>query len=50
MTVRKLLSAVSLLLLALLDTAQLLYDSLGELDDDGLDGSVSFSGKTAFSR
>jgi hypothetical protein len=50
MTVRKLLSAVSLLLLARLDTAQLLYDSLDELDDGSLNGSVSFSGKTAFSR
>ena len=30
--------------------AQLLYDSLDELDDGVLNGSVSFSGKTAFSR
>lgn len=30
--------------------AQLLYDSLDELDDGSLNGSVSFSGKAAFSR
>ncbi|MCR4309461.1 MAG: hypothetical protein NUW14_05495, partial [Deltaproteobacteria bacterium] len=30
--------------------AQLLYDSLDELDDGSLNGSVPFSGKTAFSR